>query len=114
MRGNIGEIALSGTDGTNKIVFDELQFLGDAAKRIVASLKQGNSPFDIECNAGICRRCIDFCFSDQRRSARRSKASSENGIDHRIGQVRLGAVMIAPERAMIIRQQAEIHHRAQS
>jgi hypothetical protein len=27
------------------------------------------------------------------------KASSENGIDHWIGQVRLGAVMIAPERA---------------
>jgi len=27
------------------------------------------------------------------------KASSENGIDHWIGQVRLCAVMIAPERA---------------
>ena len=36
MRGNTGEIALSGTDGANKILFDELQFLGDATKRIIA------------------------------------------------------------------------------
>jgi hypothetical protein len=39
--------------------------------------------------------------------AQNKEASSENGIDHWIGQVRLVAVTIAPKRVMILRQRAE-------
>jgi hypothetical protein len=71
MRRNVGEVAFSRPDRANKVLFDELQFLGDTTERIVGSLEQGNSPFDIGCNVGICLGRINFVFVDQRYSEER-------------------------------------------
>lgn len=48
MRGNIREIPFSRADCAKKILFDELELLGNAVEGIVSPVKQRNSPVFIQ------------------------------------------------------------------